>query len=569
MKKDVMIDAITGIDEKYLIEYTQYETKLEILRSRKKKRNRSLIVCAACLALAFCMLLVTLPLSFIVLGSKPVQELGSEVIDELLFPLDQQPQQPDDPDEPVSPTTPLYEDLMINWIEWEFTEEAFIALGAGTEHSTIETLKKAEGGLFSAPMRRLGELLERMYDYYLRHKKEIDEIIGLPESSEETTDFGQTTYPDEETTVADEDTTEVITDDTTTEPDEQTTVPDEDTTEVITDDTTTEPDEQTTPPEPRDYTDEQNVMYRTSDDVTYWIVLGRTEQAKQETEQEGQDFTLTIPAQIDGLPVKEIAAYAFYEETRLTDVVLPEGLERIGMWAFSYASLTNLILPESLVLMQEHAFSHIYELKSVTFLGEISELPFAAFYHCVNLQEVYLHDGIKKIGIGAFSLCSRLKTINYPETLEVIEERAFDGCHSLGNIVIPDTSTSIGYSTFMGVGSYAWSDAREGEQFDPITLEIPEGVSQIGMLAFAGSALEKVVIPNSVTVIGDAAFSDCHLLNEIEYHGTVDEWNAIEQILDGYCFGLNWVGDWEASTIRVICTDGELTIDQVPFVHNY
>ena len=141
MKKDVMIDAITGIDEKYLIEYTQYETKLEILRSRKKNRNRSLIVCAACLALAFCMLLVTLPLSFIVLGSKPVQEFGSEVIDELLFPLDQQPQQPDDPDEPISPTTPLYEDLMINWIEWEFTEEAFIALIADNTDDTasIET----------------------------------------------------------------------------------------------------------------------------------------------------------------------------------------------------------------------------------------------------------------------------------------------------------------------------------------------------------------------------------------------------------------------------------------------
>lgn len=543
MKKDVMIDAITGIDEKYLIEYTQYETKLEILRSRKQIRNRSLLVCAACLTLVFCMLLVSLPLSFIVLRSEPARELGNQVIETVLFPLDKEQVEPDDPDAPISPEQ---EKLIPNWIEWEITENTFTALGAGTPQSKIDALKSVEGGWFDEFLNRLGVLLERMYDYYLRHKKEIDEIIGLPESSEDTTDIEQTTYPDEETTV-----------------------PDEDMTEVITDDTTTEPDEQTTPPEPRDYTDEQNVMYRTNDDVTYWIVLGRTEQAKQETEQEGQDFTLTIPAQIDGLPVKEIAVYAFYEETRLTDVVLPEGLERIGKWAFSYANLTNLILPESLVLMQEHAFSHIYELKSVTFLGEISELPFSAFYHCVNLQEVYLHDGIKKIGIGAFSSCFRLKTINYPETLEVIEEGAFDSCYSLGNIVIPDTSTSIGNNTFMGVGSYAWSDAPEGKQFDPITLEIPEGVSQIGILAFAGSALEKVVIPNSVTVIGDAAFSDCHLLNEIEYHGTVDEWNAIEQSLDGYCFGLNWVGDWEASTIRVICTDGELTIAQVPFVHNY
>lgn len=559
MKKEYMIDAITLIDREYITEYVQYETKLGIMKSRRQKRTRSLLITAACLALVVCMLVVSLPLSFILLGSEPGQEWSNQVIEYVLFPLDKQPETPNDPD---APSEPMQEKMILNWIEWEITERIFSALSAGTEHSTIETLKNAEGGVFSSAMSRFGKFLERLYDYYLRHKKEIDEIIGLPESSDDTTDLEQTTYPDEETTAPDQDVTEEITE-------EDTEAVTGDITESITEDITTEPDEETTPPEPRVYTDEQNVMYRTNDDVTYWIVLGRTEQAKQETEQEGRDFTLTIPEQIDGLPVKEIAAYAFYEENRLTDIVLPEGLERIGEWAFSNANLTNLILPESLVLMQEHAFSHIYELKSVTFLGEISELPFAAFYYCVKLQEVYLHDGIKKIGIGAFGSCFRLKTINYPETIEVIEERAFDSCYSLGNILIPDASTSIGNNTFMGVGSYAWSDAPEGEQFDPITLEIPKGVSQIGTLAFAGCALEKVVIPNSVTVIGDAAFSDCHLLNEIEYHGTVEEWNAIEQNSGAYCFGLNWAGDWEASTIRVICTDGELTIDQIPFVHNY
>ena len=76
MKKDVMIDAISAIDQKYIIEYVQYETKLSILKVRKKKKSRNLLICAACLALVVCMLAVSLPLSFIVLGSKPVQEWG-------------------------------------------------------------------------------------------------------------------------------------------------------------------------------------------------------------------------------------------------------------------------------------------------------------------------------------------------------------------------------------------------------------------------------------------------------------------------------------------------------------
>ena len=49
MKKDVIIDAISAIDEKYVIEYVQYETKLSILKDRKKKKTRNLLICAACL----------------------------------------------------------------------------------------------------------------------------------------------------------------------------------------------------------------------------------------------------------------------------------------------------------------------------------------------------------------------------------------------------------------------------------------------------------------------------------------------------------------------------------------
>ena len=226
MNKDIMIDAISAIDEKYVIEYVQYETKLSILKVRKKKKSRNLLICAACLALVVCMLAVSLPLSFIVLRSEPARELGNQVIENVLFPLDKEQVAPDDPDAPISPEQ---EKLILNWIEWKITEITFTALGAGTPQSKIDVLKSVEDGWFDEFLNRLGVLLERMYDYYLRHKKEIDEIIDLPESSEDTTDFEQTTYPDEETTV-----------------------PDEDTTEVITDHTTTEPDEQTTPPEPRD-----------------------------------------------------------------------------------------------------------------------------------------------------------------------------------------------------------------------------------------------------------------------------------------------------------------------------
>lgn len=569
MKKEYMIDAITLIDREYITEYVQYETKLGIMKSRRQKRTRSLLITAACLALVVCMLVVSLPLSFILLGSEPGQEWSNQVIEYVLFPLDKQPETPNDPD---APSEPMQEKMILNWIEWEITERIFSALSAGTEHSTIETLKNAEGGVFSSAMSRFGKFLERLYDYYLRHKKEIDEIIGLPESSDDTTDLEQTTYPDEETTAPDQDVTEEITE-------EDTEAVTGDITESITEDITTEPDEETTPPEPRVYTDEQNVMYRTNDDVTYWIVLGRTEQAKQETEQEGRDFTLTIPEQIDGLPVKEIAAYAFYEENRLTDVVLPEGLESIGEWAFSYTSLTNLILPTSLVYMGELAFSHIYDLRSVAILGGIAELQHGVFYDSTMLREVYLHDGIRIIGTAAFSTCQNLSQINLPENLEIIETDAFEGADNLNHIQIPENVHYIGSGAFRELGSLAWKiqideNGFDIDKFDTLKITIPDGITTIYESMFRGSGLEKITIPKSVTKIEWGAFGNCYLMSEIEYLGTVEEWNAIEIdeyaccIVPVYVWG-NVIPDFPLHQIRVVCTDGELFINQVEDLRLY
>ena len=38
----------------------------------------------------------------------------------------------------------------------------------------------------------------------------------------------------------------------------------------------------------------------------------------------------------------------------------------------------------------------------------------------------------------------------------------------------------------------------------------------------------NVFIPSSVTSIGDYAFYDCNKLKEVNYQGTVEQWNKIE-----------------------------------------
>ena len=48
------------------------------------------------------------------------------------------------------------------------------------------------------------------------------------------------------------------------------------------------------------------------------------------------------------------------------------------------------------------------------------------------------------------------------------------------------------------------------------SVEIPDGVTEIGAYAFSGcKSLTSIVIPNSVTEIGIAAFEDCRSLSSV------------------------------------------------------
>ena len=79
----------------------------------------------------------------------------------------------------------------------------------------------------------------------------------------------------------------------------------------------------------------------------------------------------------------------------------------------------------------------------------------------------------------------------------------FQFCTSLTNIIIPDSVTSIGNATFDRCTSLT-------------SITIPDGVTSIGDAAFAGcTSLTSITIPDGVTSIGGAAFTECTNLTSI------------------------------------------------------
>ena len=84
------------------------------------------------------------------------------------------------------------------------------------------------------------------------------------------------------------------------------------------------------------------------------------------TDYEGEDAELTVPAELDGHPVREIGEEAF-RDCDLTTVILPEGLTSIGDSAFYFCnSLTAVTLPDSLTSIGDDAFSFCSSLTAVT-----------------------------------------------------------------------------------------------------------------------------------------------------------------------------------------------------------
>ena len=220
--------------------------------------------------------------------------------------------------------------------------------------------------------------------------------------------------------------------------------------------------------------------------------------------------------------VTSIGEYAFNELASLTSITIPDSVtsvwesvfwrcEKLEAFYGKFASSDNrcLIVGNTLVAYA-NASGAIFSIPdSVISIGGW------AFDSCFSLTGVTIPDSVTKIGDGAFTDCTSLTSISIPDSVTSIGEYAFCWCSSLTSISIPDSVTKIGgyvctaCESLMAIyGKYASSDNR---------CLIVDGV----LNSFAPKGLTKYTIPNSVTKIGDGAFTDCIALTSISIPDSV------------------------------------------------
>ena len=197
--------------------------------------------------------------------------------------------------------------------------------------------------------------------------------------------------------------------------------------------------------------------------------------------------------------VTEIGDYAFNSCTGLTSIAIPISVTKIDNLAFSNCkSLTSITV---------HPDNPVYSSESgVLFNKEKTEL---VLYPKGRKGDYTIPASIKKIERVTFRNCIGLTSVTIPISVTKIDNLAFSNCKSLTSITAhPDNPV---YSSENGVlfnkektVLVLYPEGRKGNYI------IPDTVTEIGEYAFSGCiGLTSVTIPASVVKIRENAFWGC------------------------------------------------------------
>ena len=246
---------------------------------------------------------------------------------------------------------------------------------------------------------------------------------------------------------------------------------------------------------------------------------------------QGTDENVTVPSEIESVPVKIIARSAFHNNESIKIVVLPDTIMTIKDECFlGCSNLESINFPEGLVEIGSDAFVNCTSLNNVELPKSLEVFPIGGFAFCTGLTnlsvdtenehyysennavytkdktvlcqcaagmsgEFDILDSVKLVAAKSCAGCQNLTSVDFSENLEEIGEYAFFRCTSLSSIVFHEGLKRIGDLVFIFC-----------EQLSSV--DLPDSIEMLGELTFShiDSLTGEIRIPKNLTYIGTAAF---------------------------------------------------------------
>ena len=184
----------------------------------------------------------------------------------------------------------------------------------------------------------------------------------------------------------------------------------------------------------------------------------------------------------------------------------------------------QVVLPEGLTRIGERAFQDT-EVEIVKFPSTLKELAYCAFYQTL-LKEALIPESIVTLGGSVFEDCYSLVKVSYPANLTYIPSYCFENCHHLKEFDFPDNLETIGDYAFRST----WTCK--------LNAKFPESLKSIGHYALAGSTIDTLIVPEGVS-FGENSFRDCGRLKYAELPTTYN--NASTYLLFHGCNNLKTI----------------------------
>ena len=287
----------------------------------------------------------------------------------------------------------------------------------------------------------------------------------------------------------------------------------------------------------------------------------------------------------NGLPVTKIGHSAFESNTLITSVKLGDYVEVVDDYAFSLCTnLQTVTFGKGVKVIGDYAFKHCYGITNLTLGKNVEYIKCGAFYKSKNLATITIYDNVRSIEEYAFEGTKYYDTTgnwknnvlyignhlikaksaisgNYTvaANTKTIAEKAFLDRSSLTGIVIPDSVHGIGVKAFqnatkltsitMGKGvELVGEKAFDNTGFYNASANWKNNVLYIGSCLVSAKAalsgsytitsgtkciadmafnncinLAGVVIPDTVSHVGEYAFNGCEKLVSVTVGSAVKE----------------------------------------------